>query len=449
MDKKNELTQIVKKVQKDKGQFELLYSKIINRVYFWCFTVVGNEAEAKDVTQDVMIRIYNKIDTVRNPEYFTSWMYKLARNYSISYLRKKEKMEYEYLYDESGESTEYLIKENRIDHVPHEAYDAKELKVLISSFIEKLPRRQREVITLFYLEEYKIEEIAEILDYNSGSVRSRLHVGRKNLETYIEKYQKENNVKLYTSAILPILGLLLNEYRNDICSNQNLSFDESVYGSNAISPINGFTGILSSKILVAIISVVIIGGLISAAYFNQEDKVSSSIDPNISFIDDVEMFNKINENPYIASIDYSNFPTSDSLEITINLKKKALTHEIKIVNEDEEFLYEIDDKTIIFNVSKNGEYSILIGSKKITFEISNIDQYAPELIEVHNYDNYMKLIIEDEKKQIDYSKSYIEHNGKQYDIDSNLEVQGNFKGETVITIYVNDNSYKKYFITVN
>lgn len=254
---KRELTQIVKVVQRDKGQFELLYSQIINKVYFWCYTLSGNEA--KDMAQEAMIRIYNKIDNVEKPEYFTSWMYKVVRNSGINYMEQNRKKELPFLDDEefSGQF-EAVVREERKDHMPKEAYDLKETKKLVSKFIDNLPKMQREVITLFYLEEMKINEIAEVLDYNIGSVKSRLHSGRKNLELQISEYQEKNNVKLYSIALLPLLGLIMQEHSAELCDKQDLAYDESIYTSAGSTSLFNLSMILSAKVLVTLLSVFII-----------------------------------------------------------------------------------------------------------------------------------------------------------------------------------------------
>ncbi|MFV0393715.1 MAG: RNA polymerase sigma factor, partial [Coprobacillaceae bacterium] len=75
MDKKEKLTQIVRIVQDDMSQFELLYSHISTKVYYWCYTVVTNESIAKDLVQESMIKIYEKLHTLDNPDAFYSWMY--------------------------------------------------------------------------------------------------------------------------------------------------------------------------------------------------------------------------------------------------------------------------------------------------------------------------------------------------------------------------------------
>ena len=446
---KVKLTQIVKEVQKDRGQFELLYSQIISRVYYWCFTVVGNEAEAKDVTQEVMIRIYNKLNTLKNPENFTSWMYRLVRNCSLNYLRKTKKTEHELLYDEeTGESTESLIREERNEHIPHDAYVLKETKQLVQQFVGNLPRRQREVVTLYYLEEYKIEEIAEILDYNSGSVRSRLHAGRKNLETQITEYEEKNNVKLYSLSLLPLLGLILKEYCEEIVQNQNFHFDQKEYDFNDNVTPKNILSLMSIKVLFITLTLLVLALFINETLL-EKNVVSTTEKTEYSFTNNVNMYKKIKGNPYIESIIYSSFPTRNAVEVSITLKKNIASEDTKILFNDNEMFFEKKNNEIVVSIGNNGEYTIVIEDEEITFEISTIDENALELVDVYNYGEYLKLNIDGELSQLDFERSYIKYQEKIYQIDNSLKISGNFEGLVEIMIFNKDGQFIEYLITTN
>lgn len=451
MDEKEKLTQIVKAVQEDIGKFDLLYSQIINKVYFWCYTVVGNEADAKDATQEAMIRIHKKMHTLRNAETFNSWMYRLVRNSCITYLRAHKKGEFEFLHNDNyDESIEVYIHDERTENIPNKAYDMQETKELIAKLVDALPRKQKEVITLFYLEEYKVEEIAEILDYNVGSVKSRLHAGRKNLGTQIEKYQEQNNVKLYTIAILPILGLILSEYRKELCDKQDLNFDNSIYTNPNPTLLAKLAGIVSGKLLIAVVVVVIVvATVVGLNHSNQENNASlPSKGVDNFFIDDVEMFNKVNSNPYIDSISYLTFPTRDSLDIVIELKKDVDEHNIHITYNQKEISFEKNKKELYLQINENGIYAIKINNKIVSFEISSIDESAPILIDATNYGSYLKLNLDDKQKQIDYEKSYVEYHNEQYKIDNNLNVIGSFKGKIIITVFHKNGSHIGYVLYI-
>lgn len=464
MDKKEKLTQIVKDVQKDKGQFELLYSQVVNRVYFWCFTVIGNESESKDIAQEVMIHIYKQIDKVDKPEYFTSWMYRLTRNYCINYLQREKKLKQELLGDdEFSGNFESVVMEERGDHLPPEAYDIKEKRKLIASFIEKLPRRQREVITLYYIEEMRVNEIAQILDYNRGSVKSRLHSGRKNLESQIKEYQTKHNVKLYSTVGVPTVGLLLNEYYKDISSNHTLTFDKSIYNAGSTSLATGVGATtatsLAGNVVVIIMTKIILVTVIAAACiaivvtvindsFLNDNNSNVEMNYHPSMISNYEMYEKLKGNSYIRNISYLKFPMRSSLDVNVQLKKDVKDKDLKIMFNNEEIYFERDNRDILLQIEENGVYTIITEEFETTFTINNMNEYAPELIEVFNEDNYLYLIVNDELSQIDYEKSYVEYQGKIYTIEKDLKVYGVSSGLVKVTIFHRDGYYITYSLTL-
>jgi len=186
---KDELNQIVAKVQNDMDQFELLYTAIEGKIYYWCCNVIGNESEAKDAAQEAMIRIYNKLNTLTTPETFESWIYILVRNVCYAYLRKNKRNDKLLLDFHAYEGkSENNIREKRVEVLPKEAYELKVKKTFIQNRIQELPKKQKIVITLYYLDELKIHEIAEKLDCSIGTIKSRLHDGRKSLEKSISKF---------------------------------------------------------------------------------------------------------------------------------------------------------------------------------------------------------------------------------------------------------------------
>lgn len=458
MVKKEELTQIVKTVQKDKGQFELLYSQIINKVYFWCYTILGNDADANDATQEAMIRIYNKIDSLEDPEMFLSWMYRLVRNNSLTYIRLHKKNDLEFLYDDSYKETfENVVKDNRKDNLPSEAYNSKEVKQVIVDLIDQLPRKQKEVITLYYLEEYKINEIAEILDYNSGSVKSRLHAGRKSLEAHIKKYEEQNNVKLYSTAGLAILGILINDYYQAVISNQNLAYDKELYDTNNISNIGSTSGsatasitgsIITAKTLIIAIVVIacisIAAIVLSNSLQNTAKTEITEIPSNHALLNNIEMYEKLKGHPYIEDITYLSFPTRTSTDVLIILKDNLDEEQIQILFNDNELIFDKNEKDILVRAQENGIYTIVINGLETTVEIKHIDPNAPELVMVQNYGNYTQLIVNDELNHFDYNKSFVVCQGKRYEISDDLKVHGVLKGQIEITLFNKDGDFIIY-----
>lgn len=467
MDRSEELTEIVIKVLKDKNQFELLYSKISNKVYFWCYTIIGNESDAKDAAQEAIIKIYNNIDELKSPGAFSSWMYRLVRNSCLNYLEKHKK-ENSRLGDSEDhkESIENTLKDVRVEHQPNQLYSLKETKEVIKEFVDNLPTKQREVITLFYLEEYSIKEISKILNYNTGSIRSRLHTARKNLETQISDYQIKNNIKLYSTATVPSLAVIIKEYMDTVCSNQNLQFDQhsfnntsstggtsetaSATGASATTATGTITvgslTIVTSKLIIIAITIAcictaaVIGNTLLNDSNNSEKIINNASIDNPNYIDE-DLFSKLKNHPYIEDINYLEFPMKNNVDITIQLKMDIDEKDFTILYNGEEILFEKNEKTIFLSATSNGIYTVITKDKTISFKINNIDIYAPELIEAFNSNGYLSLVIDDKLSQIDYNQSFIEYQGEKYQLPENHKIKGEFYGVVYITLF-HQNGYK-------
>ncbi|MFV0396337.1 MAG: RNA polymerase sigma factor [Coprobacillaceae bacterium] len=452
MDKREELTQIVETVQKDMEQFELLYSHVINKVYYWCYNIVNDEATAKDLAQESMIRIYQKLHTLDNAQAFHSWMYVLVRNICYSYLRLHKNTDTLLLEQNTyiGNS-EDIFKEERVDNLPEEAYNLKATKQLIISFVEKLPTKQKEIIMLFYLEELTTTEIAEILDYNVVTVRTHLYYGRKNLEKQIDEYQEKNKTKLYSSILLPLLGSILQEHYKRISGKQNIIYNKNDFRFKKLSrilrlknsiPIH-MDSIISTILIITIIS---LGSVVvsSTNINNINNKLT-----NYQFLDnDLEMLKKVEGNPYVESITYYTFPTRNSTPVSIKLKKDMSKKNIKIVFGDKDISFNKQGNIITISAEENGEYVMIIGSKETSFIVDTIDKYAPEVTSIKNCESYLQLSINDELSQINHEKSYVFYHNKKFPITNDNQVKGTFKGNVAIYIFNDLEQYIYYEIEI-
>lgn len=447
MDEKNELTQIVREVQKDSEQFEKLYSHVINKVYYWCYSIVKNEALAKDLAQESMIKLHQKLHTLDNAEAFNSWLYVLVRNSCYYYLRSNKNADVSFLesgeYDEKFEDT---IADEKVENLPEEAYDLQETKKLMISFIQELPTKQREVIILFYLEEFTTVEISEMLNYNVSTVKSHLYFGRKNLEKQINEYQEKNHIKLYSTILLPLLGALLQEDYRDFSKNHDLTYKRDLFKSNSSVKnlsVKGFVSLHMTSIvgltLVGIAVVVTLVSIFALGWLNTSNQKENNTDDSVV---ESEMFAK--ENIYVDSVTRSTFPTRGSTEVIAHLKKDVTNKDVKIMFKDKEVLFNKNGKQLILIAKDNGDYTLIINEKKFAFNINTIDAYAPELVEIKNHGEYLQLLMNDEEAKVNYEKSYIEFQKEKYPITSKKQVIGKFHGEIVVYIYDNLNHYAYY-----
>jgi RNA polymerase sigma-70 factor (ECF subfamily) len=140
--------------------------------YRLAYSYVKNPEDALDVVQESIYKALASLASLREPEYIKTWFYKIVVNTSLDFLRKKKKLiicDEEVLCSiDSGETDNYR------DFDLHEA-------------LEALPESHRSIVILRYFEDLKLEEIAEILNENINTVKTRLYKSLKKLRIEIEE----------------------------------------------------------------------------------------------------------------------------------------------------------------------------------------------------------------------------------------------------------------------
>jgi RNA polymerase sigma-70 factor (ECF subfamily) len=153
------------------------YSNKIMRVVY---LIVGDYYLAEEITQEVFVKAYNSLNTFRGEASAYTWLYRIAINHSKNQLRRKNRVRFLPLSLE--EDTEDIISE---------PLEEKVLKVslgeTIKTCIQELPLKYREAIILYYFEDMKVKDIAQVLRQPEGTVKSKLSRGRELLEAIMRK----------------------------------------------------------------------------------------------------------------------------------------------------------------------------------------------------------------------------------------------------------------------
>lgn len=138
-----------------------------HQYYRLAYSYVKNEADAGDIVQNGAYKALRSSHTLRQPEYAKTWVYRIMLNEIFAFLRKPRMESYEFLQQVQGYEAEYTVDEyTNID---------------LRRALDSLPEQDKAVITMKYFEDRKLEEIAEILDENISTVKSRLYRGMKKL----------------------------------------------------------------------------------------------------------------------------------------------------------------------------------------------------------------------------------------------------------------------------
>jgi len=162
----------------DHHAFAQIYNQHKRRIYSLCLRMVGNAAEAEDLTQEAFLQLHRKISTFRGDSAFATWMHRLAVNVVLMQLRRKglqlisldEAMEPQHE-DAPGRSF------GAPDPILSQALD----RLALERAVADLPAGYRLIFVLHDVEGYEHNEIATMLDCSIGNSKSQLHKARLRL----------------------------------------------------------------------------------------------------------------------------------------------------------------------------------------------------------------------------------------------------------------------------
>lgn len=162
--------------------FEAIFRRYVAQVYRQSIKLIGNEAETEEVVQEVFLALYKKVKTFRGDSAFSTWLYRLTMNVTLTRLRKRKRTKEVYLDD-------YLPRFQEDGH--HQVrtvvnwgdeldlrLEKEELHRLILEALDQLPPVDKAVIVLSDLEGISNREIGETLRLSIPAVKARLHRAR-------------------------------------------------------------------------------------------------------------------------------------------------------------------------------------------------------------------------------------------------------------------------------
>lgn len=167
----------------DVQAFELIINRYEMSIARFIYQMIRDKETAEDLTQEVFILAYNKLYTYKSTYKFSAWLYRIARNKTIDYIRKEGKIKNVNLEDMG------CICANEAS--PQEIVEYRELKESIESFIRTLDIVDKQILTLRYTKnELTFNDIADMLNMSLSSVKKRYY---KIYDKY-EKYVSRNNL---------------------------------------------------------------------------------------------------------------------------------------------------------------------------------------------------------------------------------------------------------------
>ena len=147
-------------------------------VYRIAFSYVKNKEDALDIVQESIYKSLCNVETIRNQESVKSWFYRVVVNTSLDFIRKRKK--------------EIITEDEKLELHIEGAPDHYENMDLVKT-LDELPSKYRTVIILRFFEDMKIEEVADVLEVNVNTVKTRLYQALKLIRSsdFIQHYGEE------------------------------------------------------------------------------------------------------------------------------------------------------------------------------------------------------------------------------------------------------------------
>ena len=211
----NEIAELVEKVRnKDNDAWAKLYSATLPRAMYTASRFVRNTTEAEDIVQDSYISAWNHLDSLKDSTKFQPWLDRIVANRCKNRLEKKDPVLFSdmMICDDEGEEAEPEFENRDISFMPAENLDIKETQRIVGEVIDSLPMDQKMTVTLFYMDENSIADIAETMGCSEGTVKSRLNRAREAIKAKILAIEKRDGIKL---AGIPFSALLIAFFKED------------------------------------------------------------------------------------------------------------------------------------------------------------------------------------------------------------------------------------------
>lgn len=152
--------------------FELLLGRYQEKVFRLVYSILKETARAEDVTQDIFLKMWQVLPDYDGRASLSTWLYTISRNTSLSVLRAESYRRTLPIEDCEPQAT------NGEAGMP---------QMQVKQLLGRLPEMQQQVITLFYLQDRSVEDVAHMLDLPQGTVKSHLHRARRALAEMVRK----------------------------------------------------------------------------------------------------------------------------------------------------------------------------------------------------------------------------------------------------------------------
>lgn len=274
---KEKLTALVEKAKSgNPNAIEDLLCQAHISVSYQCRKMLPNVQDAEDLTQEILLTVYQKLHTLQEPAAFWGWLSRITATRCMNAISRTH-VDLQFAEDEDGNSVLDSLETLDERQIPDKAIDNAETARMLDEIVSGLPEAQRLSTLLYYYDEMSVKEIAQIMGVGENTVKGRLNLARKAIKEKVQDYEKKG-VKLYGISVLPLLWYFLRSAARieadtaaaTACAAKVMAVGTANSAAEATTTagttVTRVAGVFSKKVIAGIIAgIVVVGGAAVAA----------------------------------------------------------------------------------------------------------------------------------------------------------------------------------------
>lgn len=182
----NELIVLVR--EKNAERYAEIIERYQGKLFAYLYRLIGNRDEAEDLLQDVFIKAYKNLHSYDVSRKFSSWIYRIAHNEAVNYIKRKSLKRF-ISWEDISSTKDKLVSQSTEDGAD-DAWIRKESIKEVDDAIKRLPIKYKQVLLLRYFSDKSYEEIGEILGKPVNTVGTLINRAKKNLAEVMEKLKR-------------------------------------------------------------------------------------------------------------------------------------------------------------------------------------------------------------------------------------------------------------------
>ncbi len=388
-----------------------LYQEDINNTAMF---LLKNGEDAKDISQEVYIKLFKNLSQLQNTDAFASWVRIITINECKMFFRKNS---HTAIPIEQTDDIEELLKtyqDENIEDIPHEKIDRVENDRILFSLIEELPEKYSRVLILYFYAEMSYTEIAAALKISEGTVKSRLFTAKKKMHNAIIAYEKKHDVVLHTKDVFGGIGRWLMQVfsQTDALSQTAVQIAPAAMNTvttNAVTAVStSFSNTVATRISIATASLsvaVCIG--ITANVFKSDSVNLPDKEESVSVSETAEQESSLYEEASLPELsEPSVLQSSEAVSIQPSVVYLREETEPSIIYRDREVVHEAEPSVVYVTSENERRYDKYTD---ITIDDGNIMKFriytesgeaTMTLFSSDSYDIILPSYIDYEDKQI-------------------------------------------------